>query len=101
MPVACTAPTSAPTTFDETGDESPHALRHTVLLTDGLTGINRVVGLLRQRRYDVRSLTADLECAEGDGLATLTIVVAGMTERDAALMAERLLRLPSVLAARN
>ncbi|HKC28827.1 MAG TPA: hypothetical protein VKB75_12520 [Jatrophihabitans sp.] len=77
--------------------QSPIVLRQTVLLGDGLTGVNRVISLLRQRRYDVRSVAAEVARPDGHEVTWLTFVISACTEADAALLAERLLRLPTVL----
>jgi acetolactate synthase regulatory subunit len=85
------------TTRDE---RFPDCTTHTVLLSDGLTGVNRVVSLLRQRGYVVYSLTAEI-AARDNGETKLTVAVVASSERDAGVLAQRLLRLPSVLAVRT
>lgn len=67
---------------------------HTIVLTDGLIGVSRVISLLRQRRYVLRSFIAELA---RDRMMTLTVVVASETESDTALLGRRLRRMPSVL----
>lgn len=69
----------------------------TLLLSDGVTGVNRVISMLRLRRYDVRSLTADLACPGHLTETTLRVDVAFSSSQEAALLDQRLMRLPSVL----
>jgi hypothetical protein len=65
------------------------------LVTGGLDGALRVVGLLRARRYEVSALAF----ADGGGdLATFTCTVA-LEPGEVALLVARLQRLPSVLTA--
>jgi hypothetical protein len=66
---------------------------HTIELANGLTGLTCVLSLLRQRRYDVRHVHADLT----PGRSEVTVSVLD-TPAGAQLLALRLERLPAVVA---
>ncbi|SDG72748.1 hypothetical protein [Pseudonocardia oroxyli] len=75
-------------------------LHHTVVaeVTAGLDGVLRVTTMLRGRRYRVRDLTVDVhEGARASELRTTVL----LTADEAALLLERLRRMPAVLAART
>lgn len=62
---------------------------------DGFDGVVRIATLLRQRAYQVKKLTAEVEgCADR---TTLTCTVA-VTPEEAILFVRRLLRVPSVIS---
>jgi hypothetical protein len=72
------------------GDDRLRTL--TIRLADRVDGVNRVVTLLRSRRYDVRRLVAEVA-----GPHTLIRCTVRTTEAE--LLLARLDRLPTVLAA--
>lgn len=63
---------------------------------DGLSGALRVVATLHGRRYAVRNL--DLEVREGLAESRVTCTVS-LTADEAALLLERLRRMPAVVSA--
>ncbi|MCP9955705.1 hypothetical protein [Actinomadura madurae] len=62
-------------------------------MSDGLTGVNRIVQVMRQRRYDVVWLRAHV----GRNAVWLADVVVVATEKDVEFFVKRLNRLPCVL----
>jgi hypothetical protein len=67
--------------------------RHQVLTSGGLDGVLRVVTLLRGRGYRVRDLSVDV----GEGVVCSTVrCTVSLTDDEASLLVNRLLRLPSV-----
>lgn len=76
-----------------TGPRTHHS--YAVQTQDGFDGVVRIATLLRQRAYQVKGLTAEVEDTSERTTVTCTIAV---TPDEAALFERRLLRVPSVIS---